>query len=120
MPVLIEPARFIGPLSDGEPSGPNLEYDLEFSGLERAQQGKPEQRIGSSVIAAQPPDWQDVATRAEGLLGRTRDLRIAVSLTAALLKIDGFAGLAAGLSIIRGLLEDLWGSVHPRLDADDN
>jgi type VI secretion system protein ImpA len=117
---LIDAARFTGALTQDAPSGPNLEYDPDFLALERAQQGKPEQRIGAAVNAGEEPDWRDVAARAEALLGRTRDLRIAVSLTAALLKIDGFKGFAVGLALIRGLLEGLWDSVHPQLDADDN
>jgi type VI secretion system protein ImpA len=117
---VIDPARFTSPLTEQQPSGPNLEYDADFLALDRAQQGKPEQVIGDSVNPAEEPDWRDVAERAESLLDRTRDLRVAVSLTTAVLKIDGLEGLAGGLAIVRGLLEGQWATVHPQLDADDN
>jgi type VI secretion system protein ImpA len=118
--VVIDPALFTGPITAEEPSGPNLEYDPDFLALDRAQQGKPEQVIGDSVNPAEEPDWRDVAERAEQLLDRTRDLRVAVSLTSAVLKMSGIEGLAAGLAIIRGLLEGQWLTVHPQLDTDDH
>jgi type VI secretion system protein ImpA len=117
---VIDPAKFTAALSDGGPSGPNLEYDPDFMALDRAQQARPEQVIGDSVKPAQEPDWRDVAERAETLMGRTRDLRVAVAFAHALLRTQGVEGFSAGLSVIKGLLEGQWDSVHPQLDADDN
>ena len=117
---MIDPAKATSPLADGDPSGPNLEYDAEFMELDRAQQGRPEQVIGDSVKPAQDPDWRDVTERAETLMGRTRDLRVAAALTHALLRTQGLQGFATGLSVIKGLLEGQWDTVHPQLDADDN
>lgn len=117
---MIDAVKFTAPFADGDPSGPNLEYDAEFMALERAQQVRPEQVSGDSVKPAQEPDWRDVTERAEILMGRTRDLRVAVALTHALLRTQGLQGFAAGLNVIKGLLEGQWDSVHPQLDADDN
>lgn len=117
---MIDPVKFVASFADGDPSGPNLEYDPDFMALERAQQARPEQVIGDSVKPAQEPDWRDVTERAETLLGRTRDLRVAVALTHALLRTQGLEGFAAGLNVIKGLLEGQWDSVHPKLDADDH
>lgn len=116
---MFDPEKFIGPLDKAGPSGPNLEYDREFQELERAQLGRPEQGIGDKIKPAEEPDWTDVQSRAEALLTRTRDLRVAVVLTISSLKTLGFSGLAAGLTVIRGLLERQWETVHPQLDADD-
>lgn len=117
---MIDAAKLTAAFAEGDPSGPNLEYDPDFLALERAQQARPEQVSGDSVKPAQEPDWRDVAERAEVLMGRTRDLRVAVALTHALLRTQGLEGFAAGLSVIKGLLEGQWDSVHPGLDADDN
>jgi type VI secretion system protein ImpA len=117
---VIDPVKATAPLAEAEPSGPNLEYDADFQALERAQQGRPEQVIGDSVKPAEEPDWGDVVERAEALMGRTRDLRVAVALSHSLLKTQGLAGFALGLSVIKGLLEGQWDTVHPQLDADDN
>jgi type VI secretion system protein ImpA len=116
----MDPSILASPVSGADPSGPNLEYDPDFLALERAQQGRPEQVIGDAVKPGEDPNWPDVRERAEALLGRTRDLRVAMSLTRALLQTDGFTGLATGLGIIRALLEGLWDTVHPQLDAEDN
>ena len=116
---MIDPAVFISALDAANPSGPNLEYDPDFMALDRAQQGKPEQVIGDNVKPGEDPDWPDVRDRAEALLARARDLRVASALTLALLKTEGVPGLAGGLTIIRGLLEGQWDTVHPQLDADD-
>jgi len=117
---MFDPEKYVGPLGDADPSGPNLEYDPEFQALERAQAGRPEQVIGDAVKPGEDPDWTDVQKRAEAMLSRTRDLRVAVPLAIASLKTEGFSGLAAGLTVIRGLLERQWETVHPQLDADDD
>ncbi len=102
------------------PTGENLEYDPEFLALERAAAPKAERAMGDSVKAAEEPDWQKVAELAQALLGRSKDLRIAVHLTTAWLRTSGLPGWAAGLGLIRGLLDRFWDVVHPQLDADDN
>src|SRR5262249_44060988 len=55
---------------------------------------------------------------AQGLLMRTKDLRVAVHLTRALTHVDGIPGLTAGLQLTHGLLERYWDAVHPVLEAD--
>jgi type VI secretion system protein ImpA len=116
---LIDITRFVTPL-DGDPSGPNLEYDPDFLALERAQLGRGEQVIGDAVKPAEDPDWRAVIELGEALMGRTRDLRVAVAWTTASLKTEGLTGLASGLGLIKGLLESQWDTVHPQLDADDD
>ena len=106
-------------LTESDPSGPNLEYDADFLALDRAQQGKPEQVMGDTVKPREEPDWSDVRERAQALLGRSRDLRVAVALTGALLRLEGIAGFATGLGLIARLLTMQWLTVHPRLDAEE-
>jgi type VI secretion system protein ImpA len=101
------------------PCGPNLEYDPDFLELEQAILGKPEVQYGDTITPAVPPEWKVVKRLAGGLLERSRDLRLAVSLSRALLALEGMPGLAGGLSLIERLLEQRWDSVHPQLDPDD-
>ena len=54
------------------------------------------------------------------MLERTRDLRVAVYLTRALLNTDGLPGFADGLALLEGLLERYWDQVYPQLDPDDD
>jgi type VI secretion system protein ImpA len=107
-------------VSADEPCGPNLEYDAEFGELERVAEIVPERQMGDVVEPAREPEWRDVRRRAEALLARTKDLRVAVYLARAALRVDGLAGLGAGLALIRGLLERYWEQVHPRLDPEDD
>ena len=62
------------------PCGADLEYDRAFLDLERMVQGKPEQQMGKTVVAAEEPDWHAVAKAAAALLLKTKDLRIAFQL----------------------------------------
>ena len=106
--------------SAGEPSGDDLEYDPLFGEMERAAKGREEQQFGDTLIAAEEPDWTALKAHALAVLDRSKDLRAAVQLTRALVHTAGYAGLAAGLSLIRGYLEDFWESLYPRLDPDDH
>lgn len=110
----------LAPIGDESPSGADLEYDPEFLALERAAAAKAERAIGDAVKAAEEPDWDKVAELAEAVLGRSKDLRAAVYLATAWLRSAGMPGWNAGLSLIRGLLEHFWDTVHPQLDAEDD
>src|SRR4051794_36158531 len=116
--VDIETAR--RPIAGDDPCGPNLEYDAKFAELERASTGKPEQQIGSTIVKAEDPDWVVVQREALALLERTKDLRVAVHLTKALLRTGAWEGFADGLDLLSGLLENSWEGLHPRLDPDDD
>lgn len=108
------------PVSDEQPSGVDLEYDPAFFAMNAAAEAKPERQMGDSVIEAQEPDWKAVKSTALELLERSKDLRIVVQLTRAVLHTDGLGAFAASLELLRGLVTELWPSVHPELDASDN
>lgn len=112
--------ELISEISQDAPCGDNLEYDPAFIELALAAKGKDAQTLGDSTIAAEPPVWSDVRNRATDLLVRSKDLRVAVYLTRSLLNTDGLAGFGEGLSLVRGMLERYWDSVHPQLDPDDD
>ncbi len=117
---LIDIEQLLAPLTEAEPSGPNLEYDPAFSELERAVQGKPEQRIGSVHVPFEPPDWSAVCKQSLALLERTRDLRVTMHLALGLLHSNGLAGFADGIELAAGLVGNFWQSVHPEVDHEDN
>jgi type VI secretion system protein ImpA len=115
-----DPTAFLEPLDGDSPTGSDLEYDPDFLALERAAAPRTERVVGDSVKAAEEPDWDEVISLATGLLERSRDLRVAVHLAAAWMRTGGMSGWAAGLALIRGLLENHWDGVHPQLDAEDD
>lgn len=116
----IDIAALCAPLDEAAPCGENLEYDPLFLALEEAASGKPEVQYGSTITPATPPDWQQVRRLALELMERSRDLRLAVALTRALLGLHGARGLADGLGLLAELLARHWDGVHPQLDADDD
>lgn len=116
----IDVQKLLEPISAEDPCGLDLEYDAAFGELERTAQRKPERQMGETIIPAEEPVWGDVKKKSLELLGRTKDLRIAVHLIHALVGVNGLEGLADGLELIHGLLVRHWEKVHPLLDPDDN
>lgn len=100
---------------EGNACGEDLEYDPSFLELDQAVAGKPE----TQFAAAQPPSWPEARGLAEELLGRTRDLRIALSWARARINLDGLEALPEGLRLLHGLLDRFWDGLHPGLDPDD-
>jgi len=112
------------PISDDIPCGPyiddNAELYSEYNSLEQSAQGKPEQVMGDSVIAAVEPNWGKVHDVSLSIFNKTKDLRVACYLTQSLLSKKAFPGLSDGLNLIHSLLNDSWEDVHPKLIIDDD
>lgn len=115
----LDVTSLMDPIAADAPCGEDLEYAPEYLELQAAAAGKPEQQVGESFVAAEPPDWRDVARRAADLLARTRDLRVACHLARALLHTEGVGGLRDGLAVVGAYLDRYWDDVYPRLDAED-
>ncbi|HEY2733855.1 MAG TPA: type VI secretion system protein TssA, partial [Polyangiales bacterium] len=96
-------------------------YDPAFLNLERTIDLAYADRAVGPESDESSPEWRPIAEQALSLLERTRDLRIAVTLTKAWLNLHGVHGLARGLSLLHGLVAQQWPGVHPRLglDGDD-
>jgi len=102
-------------ISPERPCGENLEYDPAFQELESLVQGRPQTQSGE----AEEPDWRDITSRCGELLGRTKDLRVSLYLSLALLRMEGVPGFRDGLAVMGGLLEKHWDHVHPQPDPED-
>jgi len=117
---VIDTEELLSEITADAPCGEDLEYDPAFAEMEKLAQETPERQYGETIIPAEPPDWRGVKQTALNLRERTRDLRVAVYLTRALLHADGLAGFAEGLGLVAGLIERYWDSVYPQLDPEDN
>ena len=115
--MTMEFADILNTLDSRLPCGEDLEYDADFLQLQQAAAGRDEQQFGSTIIAAQPPDWREVERLARALLERTRDLRVIGLLTSAWTEIRGLPGYSDGLALAVDTLERYWEPVHPRLDS---
>jgi type VI secretion system protein ImpA len=118
MPIL-DIDRLLAPLPGEKPCGEDLSYDNAFQALERDIEGTPERQMGGTILPAEDPDWRDIQARALELFSRTRDLRLGAFLTRALLRQFGLEGLAEGLALVSGLVQQHWAQLYPELDPDD-
>ena len=103
-------ADAMAPLAGDNPAGENARYDQDY------EDAQGEIRKLTAVTAGEGGvDWELVAKNCASLLAkRTRDLNLAAYLSLALLKLESYEGLAAGLEIINGYMgDDLWPSVYP-------
>lgn len=96
-------------ISKDDYAGADARYSSEFEELE-AELAKP-----SALHESVPVDWQKVQDRSEALLrDLSKDLRVACWLTWALYQNQSFAGLVAGLGMLRYFCDERWKDVHPR------
>jgi len=108
--------QWLEPLADPDaPCGQDFEHDNLFLELTRAAQGKPETQFGPG----EPADWRKVRELSEVLLGRTRDLRVALLWMRACVNLNGFVAVAPGMRLVLGLMENFWDHLHPLPDPDD-
>ena len=108
--------------SHGEdaPSGENLEYDPDFIAMELAAQPEEERQAGTEILEGSDPDYKDLASKARAILERSHDIRAAVYLADAELRLNGLEGFAQVTGYIRGCLEEYWDTCHPQLDEEDD
>lgn len=110
--------HLLAPADSQPPCGPELDYDADFLALERMLLGTPERQYGDTIIPAEGPDFGEVLKLSQRLLGRSRDLRVAITAARALTRTRGLAGCLTGLRLVRGLLDQFWEALHPALHVD--
>lgn len=110
----------LSPISEALPSGDDLEYDAAFTALEAEAQPKAEQQFGDTLIPAVEPEWRALTGRATDLLQRSKDVRVGVLALRAATRTQGLEGFSLGLTLLVGLVDRFWDTLHPQLDADDD
>ena len=119
--MAIDIESLLAELSPEAPCGEDLSYDASFLALEDMLRSK----AGGGVVegveeAAEEPNWREIREKSMELLRRSKDLRVAMYLVLASLKMDGLAGLRDGLVLLQGLLDRFWEHLYPKLDPEDN
>ncbi len=107
-------------ISPDAPCGEDISYDVAFLELERLAQGKAETQVGDYVQESEEPDWKQVYKLSLELLGRSRDLRLILYLTASSLRLTGLSSFRDGLALLRGVVEGYWDHLFPQLDPEDD
>jgi type VI secretion system protein ImpA len=113
---MIVAEELLEPITEEDPCGEDLSYDGSLQGLETMARGKEETQFSP----AEPPDWNKLQNRCLELFGRSKDLRIAMTLAVTALELDKLLGFRETLRLVKGLLERYWPAVHPQLDPADN
>jgi type VI secretion system protein ImpA len=116
----IDIQNLLSEVSAESPCGEDLSYDQSYLALERMVQTRPPGGVLGKEEVAEEPNWREVGEKSCELLKRSKDLRVAMYLTLALLKQEGIPGLRDGLLLLRELLERFWDKLYPQLDQSDN
>jgi len=111
------------PVSEDARCGPDLDAagDAAYVELGVAAEWREAKYVGDQQVAPEtPPDWSKVRERASALLALSKDLRIAKHYVAALAYTEGLPGFAAGVRLLRDLVERYWDTLHPALEGPDD
>src|SRR5208282_2779633 len=114
------PDDLLNPIDGPNPSGISLRYEPVYDKIKEARREEDQPPPGMDERDRKVADTRLVIKlTTEALAKQTKDLQLAVWLTEAMLKQNGFGGLRDGLALCRGLTEKFWDSVYPELEDGD-
>lgn len=112
--------NLLDPIPGPSPSGENLYYSPLYDKIKEARREEEDIAQGEWRVEIKKADSPLVIKLAtEALSTKSKDLQLAAWLTEALLRKQGAGGLADGLDLLRGLVENFWDSVYPELEDGD-
>ncbi|HEX5053717.1 MAG TPA: type VI secretion system protein TssA [Planctomycetota bacterium] len=96
------------PIPGAAPCGESVRYDPDFEALSNEIEKL-------TAVEQVPVDWNRVVQLGGALLAKGKDLLVASYLTCGLLERGGYAGLATGCGVLRGLFDNFWDGLFPEL-----
>ena len=112
--------NLLDPIPGPSPSGENLYYSPLYDKIKEARRQEEDIAQGEWRVEIKKADYpQVIKLTTEALSKKSKDLQLAAWLTEALLRQQGAGGLADGLDLLRGLVENFWDSVYPELEDGD-
>ena len=128
---ILDLAILLAPIPGADPAGNDVRLDDSPSSIYYTiKDARSAAREIEKAIANRPggageggptPDieWRKIRSQAPKLLSeQAKDFEVAMWLTEALLRLQGFAGLRDGFALAAGLLQGFADGVHPRPDED--
>jgi type VI secretion system protein ImpA len=110
----------LAPIPGENPAGEDLRYSQSYEEIKEARKFDDSLDMGDWKHEIKSADWDKVVSLSvDALSAKSKDLQIAVWLAEALILTEGFAGLAAGLKIITGLLQEYWEGLYPPIEEGD-
>ena len=117
---MIPVEELLQPISEEKPSGADLRYDPVYDAIKEARRQDDELNQGAWQAERKVADLPLVIKLStEALKKKTKDLQISAWLTDALLRKEGFSGLAGGLQLFHGLMQKFWDTLYPELEDGD-
>lgn len=118
---VIDIEALLAPIEGGNPAGKDLSPTGIFGELNELRRSDDAENLGDwapkDIKTANWPKLFKVAV--ESLTNQSKDLRVAVHLSEALVQLHGLAGLRDGLRLIREMQERYWDNVYPVVDEED-
>ncbi len=113
-------APLLEPISEGEPSGPNLRFSADDSTFDSLKELSTKVTALDEDEEDQEPDWGAIVALCDAALrDKTKDLELITSLMEGWVRRDGLDGLGAGITLMKESCERFWPSIHPGIDPDD-
>jgi len=118
--VALPTADLLAPIPGDAPAGADLRYAPTYTQLTEARREEDDAPQGEWKRTRKVAEYDVVVKVAtDALATKSKDLMIAAWLTEALTRREGFAGLAYGLDLVRGLIDKYWDGVFPLIDEGD-
>lgn len=118
---MIDIEALLKPISEQSEAGVDLRpMDLYFEIEEARREDKPEVRGGGKNLKTANWDGEKGVKRLaiDILMTQSKDLKVAVWLTEALFRTEGFQGLQQGLTLLLELQRRYWKTLFPPIDPD--
>lgn len=110
----------LNPIPGANACGENLRYAPVYDKIKEARREDDDAPQGEWQRERKTADFPLVIKLAsDALANKSKDLQLAVWLTEALLKQEGFGGFRAGFNFIQSLLETFWDGLYPELEDGD-
>lgn len=115
-------ALLLKPISRKEPAGESLRYEGTYDAVRDARTEEDENlpRGIWQTSTRKRADWAKVEKLCLDAIGKcSKDLQLAIWLTEAAFMRRGLGGLADGLALMSGLIENFWDVLHPEMPDDE-
>lgn len=113
----IDRDSLLQPIKPDAPSGPSLHYDPLYDQIKEAR--REDDAIAPQGIwqtTLKTANWRKVADLCSDGLRKSKDIQLVAWLTEALVQMEGYDGLAAGLDLLHRLSEGFWETLWPEPD----
>jgi len=112
--------ELLAPIEGENPAGPDLRSSNEFAEIEKAflEADQPSIMSPTGVDGEADEGFDEVVDLCKDYLTTgSKDLKVAVFLAASLLRVSGARGLADGVDVIFGLLQEFWDTMYPGIPS---